>query len=348
MPNKMRISILQKLKDGPWGGGNQFLKALRGEFIRRGVYEENPELADVILFNSFPSREEYLFKRLRKLKSQGKKIIHRVDGPISLVRGTGIEVDKAIYEANKLLADGTVFQSCWSREENYQLGMKKNNFETVIINASDSNIFNNIGRKIFSLDRKIKLIVSCWSANPRKGFPVYKFLDENLDFNRYEMIFIGNSPIDFKNIKKLTPLDSRSLAAKLKENDIFITASQKEPCSNSLIEALSCGLPAVALNDGGYPEIIRQGGEFFSDQADVIEKIEKVVANYEFYQKNIAVNGLSETVGKYYEFIEEVCHGNVRKKIKFSSARYFLMISKVYFQKFWNLLPGLKKKIFKW
>ena len=48
----MKIHILYLFKDGPWGGGNQFLKALRNEFIKMNFYEEIPEKADVILFNS--------------------------------------------------------------------------------------------------------------------------------------------------------------------------------------------------------------------------------------------------------------------------------------------------------
>ena len=37
-----------------FGGGNQFLKALRDEFIERGLYVEKPEEADIILLTHFP------------------------------------------------------------------------------------------------------------------------------------------------------------------------------------------------------------------------------------------------------------------------------------------------------
>jgi len=87
---------------------------------------------------------------------------------------------------------------------------------------------------------KVKLIASSWSNNWRKGFDIYRFLDENLDFSKYEMTFVGNSPVKFKNIKQIPPVESRDLAELLRTHHIYITASQNDPCSNSLIEALSC------------------------------------------------------------------------------------------------------------
>jgi len=41
----MKIHILYNFQKGPWGGGNQFLKALKKEFNQRGIHEEKPEKA---------------------------------------------------------------------------------------------------------------------------------------------------------------------------------------------------------------------------------------------------------------------------------------------------------------
>ena len=48
----MKIHIIMDFVDGPWGGGNQFLKALKGQFIKKNIYEENPNKCDIALFNS--------------------------------------------------------------------------------------------------------------------------------------------------------------------------------------------------------------------------------------------------------------------------------------------------------
>lgn len=75
----MKINIVFEFKDGPWGGGNQFLKALKDQFTKKNKYIKDPAGADIILFNSHHN----LFKViLLKLKFPDKKFVHRIDGPI--------------------------------------------------------------------------------------------------------------------------------------------------------------------------------------------------------------------------------------------------------------------------
>jgi len=309
--NHPKINILYDFQNGPWGGGNQFLKALQDRFINDGIYSEKPKKADVILFNS-----HHKFEKIIKLKYEypEKILIHRIDGPIEKYRGSQTGLDKIIYSLNNLLADGTIFQSNWSKQENYKQGMAENNYKTVIINAPNSTIFNKKNRINFNKDRKIKLIATSWSNNLKKGFDIYQYLDNNLDFDKYEMIFIGNSPIQFKNIKWIKPLNSEDVAQQLKQYDIFITASQKDPCSNSLIEALHCGLPAIALNEGGHPEIIKKAGEIFNNKSNIIKKIDNVVKNYKFYQNNINLPTIDDINKKYYNFIENIYKAVQEKK----------------------------------
>jgi glycosyltransferase involved in cell wall biosynthesis len=302
----MKIHILFKFIEGPWGGGNQFLKALTNEFIKMNVYEEDPYHADVILFNSYPSSNENLFKEILRLKKKATLVVHRIDGPISYVRGRDEQVDVIIYYFNHYFSDGTIFQSKWSKKKNYILGLKKNNFEIIINNAPDSEIFNRIGKTEFSRNRKSCLISTCWSANWNKGFEIYKWLDNNLDFKRYNMSFVGNSPIKFRNIHHIPPVTSKELAQILKKNDIFVTASKKDPCSNSLIEALHCGLPAIALKDGGHPEIIQNAGELFNKAEEIPTLLEKVVNHYDEYQKAINLPNIEQVATMYYDFMIKI------------------------------------------
>jgi glycosyltransferase involved in cell wall biosynthesis len=186
------------------------------------------------------------------------------------------------------------------------LGLRRKSFEIVIPNAPESTIFNRRENKPFSTDRKTRLIATSWSPNWKKGFDVYQWLDENLNFNRYEMTFIGKSPIEFKNIKTIPPLTSKDIAEKLKESDIFIFASPIEACSNSLLEALHCGLPAVGSDQSSTPELIGRGGETFSEPAEIPDLLEKITKNYCEYQANIH-NPSMEDVGKrYYDFMTRV------------------------------------------
>lgn len=316
---KPKIHILYDFVEGPWGGANQFLHALRGYFRKTGVYAEKPEDAEMILFNSYPFGNEHLFDMAYKLKRKGpdKILIHRVDGPISYVRGSDRVIDDIIYAFNKLFTDGTIFISNLCRQDNYRLGFRRPRYETVILGAPDPTIFNSRGKKPFSRD-KIKLIATSWSSNIRKGFDTYEFLDEQLDFNKYKMSFVGNSPIEFKNIKSIKAVNSRKLADILKEHDIYITATKYEPFGQAVIEALHCGLPAVVRAGGGYLQAAGNMIEVFHDEGDILEAIEKVAQNYEYYQKQMNLPTLKEIAGKYYDFAygiyRDYLSGNYRPK----------------------------------
>jgi len=301
----MKIHILYNFVEGPSGGGNQFLKGLKDYLSSKKEYEIESSNAEVILFNSMNYTDKEL-KSLYKLRRKGKILVHRVDGPISMYRGKDLQVDKEIYLINQILADATIFQSEWSRKENYRLGMKPNKFETVIINAPDPKIFNRKGKIPFSKNRKIRLIATSWSSNWNKGFETYKWLDENLDFSKYEMTFIGNSPIEFKNIKHLAPMPSKELAKQLKKQDIFIFASRIESCSNSLLEAPHCGLPTIAFNGSSNPEILKNGGELFDTPEEILVLLTRIVKNYKKYQKKIDIPSMGKTGERYYKFMQEI------------------------------------------
>ena len=301
----VKVHILFEFRKGPWGGGNQFLKALRNYFVTNKVYAENPQDADVILFNSHQCISEVIEA---KLNYPEKIFIHRIDGPIRLYNQTNDRRDNIVFTANRYLAEATVFQSVWSQQQNHLLGLQRNLFETIIPNAPEPSIFNRNGKLDFSDNRKIRLIATSWSQNLNKGFDTYQWLDENLDFNKYEMVFVGKSPIQFKNIRHISSLSSVGIADKLKQSDIFIFASPIEACSNSLLEALHCGLPAVGPDQSSTPELIGRGGETFTAPSQIPDLLGKITNHYSEYQASINNPPIEQVGGRYYNFISEVYH----------------------------------------
>ncbi len=293
----MKLHILYQFVEGPWGGGNQFLKVLRDYFRKAGFYAESPEEAQVILFNSHHCLDEAL---RAKRRYQNRIFIHRIDGPVYYIRGSDRAVDKTIFQFNRLVADGTIFQSNWSWNKNYELGIKRSPYEMIIMNASDPNIFHRKGKR--QPHDRTKLVATSWSGNIRRGFEIYQYLDDHLNFNTYEMTFVGNSPVTFRHIKSVEAVPSWDLAHILREHDIYITASRNDPCSNALIEALHCGLPAVARNDGGHPEIIGEAGTLFEDEEGIIKAIDRVAHNYAYYQAQIKLPTIDNISKRYYEF----------------------------------------------
>lgn len=296
----MKISILYPFTESAHGGGNQFLKALRNKFIESSLYSDNLEDSDVILFNAHQEAEKIL--SFRK-KYPTKLFVHRMDGLYKLYnQPDDIRQDISLY-VNNIAADCTVFQTKWALDEYIKEGFDVKKPHSIIINAPNCDIFKPAKSKHYY--KKTRLVCTSWSINKNKGFNYYQYLDDNLDFTKYTFTYIGNDPgIDFKNIRKIGPFDSDRLSKELVNHDIFVTASKHECCSNSLLEAMSCGLPVVGLNSGGTPEIINKGGELFNDHNDLINKIEKVSKNLFSYTNNVNVKSIDDVSCDYLNFIK--------------------------------------------
>ncbi|GAB1470984.1 hypothetical protein MASR2M66_18620 [Chloroflexota bacterium] len=253
------------------------------------------------LLNSFNFSEN----RLARMKRDSVLYVHRVDGPIDVYRGRDDGVDKNIHAVNLKFADKTIFQSQYSLEKHLALGMEFKN-PTVILNAADPEIFYPRGRVEFSRNRKVRLVASSWSDNLNKGALVYQWLDEHLDWEKFEMTFVGRSPLMLKNIRMLPAVDSYRMAELFHKNDIYITASKNDPCSNSLVEALTCGLPAIYLQSGGHSEIVKQAGAGFEAAEQIPELLSRLIDQYEAVQSRISIPFIKEVSTQYLKVLELV------------------------------------------
>jgi glycosyltransferase involved in cell wall biosynthesis len=293
----MKIYIEFNLTNSPTGGGNQFLFFLKEELVRRNLYII-PEGADVILYNAHHNPQEVVDL---KQKYPDKIFIHRTNGLYKLYNNQQDPRQDIAMNLNNL-ATGTIFQSNWAKHHFIQYGFNPNKPHTTIINATNDNIF-----KYSNKINKNRLLCTCNSDNINKGWDYYKWLDDNLDFNKYEFTIIGNKPNDmeFENIKYVLSLPTGELAREIINHDIFISASRNECCSNSILEALSCGLPCVALFSGGNQEIIKNGGKLFFDVFDLINSIDKVSSNIEHYKNNITIDTIQQVTDRYLDFFKE-------------------------------------------
>ncbi len=295
------LALFHEFAPAPTGGGHQFLRALVSELERRGVAVELNRISratPACLFNSF----NFDFRRLRRFARPGCRMVHRLDGPIGVYRGFDDGTDARIAQVNGELADATVVQSQFSLEAHRELGIELRE-PVVIANAVDPAIFHPPAARDPLDARKARLIAVSWSDNPNKGAEVFAWLDENLDWERYEMSFVGRSPAAFLRIRVRGPVPSRELANELRRHDVYVAASRNDPCSNALLEALACGLPAVYLASGGHPELVGDGGVPFVSAEEVPEVLERLLGEADDRRGAIHVPSLEQVADRYLEVL---------------------------------------------
>jgi glycosyltransferase involved in cell wall biosynthesis len=304
-PDRLTVGLWHTFYKPPYGGGNQFMMALRKGLSQMDVDVRENELRegiDAYVLNSihFDVDQFMDFSTRHRLN-----VVHRIDGPIHLIRGYDREKDELCFDLNARFATATVLQSAWTYQRIVDMGYRPVN-PVIIHNAVDSTTFHARGRIPFDPDRKIRIISSSWSNNPRKGGPMYKWIEDHLDWDRFEYTFVGNASESFDKIRHIPAVPSDELAQLLRNHDVYITASSNDPCSNAVIEALACGLPTLYLDDGGHPELVGQGGLPFKDEAEILQQLEKLVTNYETFQRLITVSRLEDVAAKYLAVIREV------------------------------------------
>jgi glycosyltransferase involved in cell wall biosynthesis len=294
------VAVFHEFHRPPYGGGNQFLLALRREFARRNLSVEVNCLSGqtpVCLYNSF----NFEFARLRRFTRDDVRMVHRVDGPIGVYRGFDDGTDSRIVEINEL-ADATILQSRYSLDKHRELGLTLRN-PVVIPNAVDPEIFHRPPVREPLRGRRVRVITSSWSDNPRKGADILEWLDRNLDFDTFEVTFAGRTQSTFEQIRVVGPLPSLPLADLLRMQDLYLAPSRDDPCSNALLEALACGLPAAYLRSGGHPELVGDGGVGF----DTPEELPGVLARLEHEREErsalISVPALAKVADRYLEIL---------------------------------------------
>ena len=288
------VAISHRLRPPPYGGSNQFLLALRGELRRRGLRVSDgpvsPRARSVLLHSYLVDLQE----------RPPVRVVHRVDGPIGLYRGSDDSVDRRIAELNRELADATIFQSRYSLEAHRELGIDLRD-PVVIPNAVDPSIFHHPAGREPLAGRRVRVVATSWSDNPRKGGETYAWLAENLDRDRYEFTFVGRASVPVEAEQVLEPLPSRELAEVLRAQDVYLTASLSDPCSNALLEALACGLPALYVRSGGHPELVGDAGFPYDAVEELPGLLDRLAAELDERRAAIRVPGLEHVTDRYLE-----------------------------------------------
>jgi glycosyltransferase involved in cell wall biosynthesis len=96
---------------------------------------------------------------------------------------------------------------------------------------------------------------------------------------------------------------SAEVAELLRGHDVYVAPSRDDPCSNALLEALACGLPAAYLRSGGHPELVGDAGLPFDEQEELPGVLDRLVAELDERRAAIRVPSLVDVTDRYLEVL---------------------------------------------
>ena len=293
-----KISIGINLQSGSWGGSNQFGHSLSTYLEEKGfkVFFDltEPDL-DIILLTD-PRSDlissaysdvdilEYLRYRNRKAI-----VIHRINECDERKQTQG--VNETLIKANKC-ADHTIFIASWLQNLFISHGIKCIS-SSVILNGSNSVIYNSNGYVKWNRKAPIKIISHHWSNNWLKGFDIYERLDTMLDKSywqkKIEFTYVGNLPLGFKfrNTNYISPKYGKELSNILQSHHIYLTASRNEPAGMHHIEGAMSGLPILYIHSGAFPEYCDGFGISFTTK-NFEEKLQNMLETYDNWINKIS------------------------------------------------------------
>ena len=321
----MKVYISLNFDPNSFGGGINFLKYLKKYLKKRGNSTERVKNADVIIINS---HHQVLYNLYLKFRFPSKLFIHRVDGKLSNHRNK-MYWDELIKIQNKFVSNATIYQSNWSKR--LWEGELKSPIDVVIVNEADPDLFRSGTHK--HLSGRVNLIFVSWSGNKNKGSEYLEWVIRERDSYNLNLQIIGNLEINNKSHSRFAVTHSE-MQTLYKQSDIFLFPAKDEACSNALIEAQACGLPILALNSGGNPELVLDSGETFNDIEEMISGLNKIIKNYKSYSNAaIKITNNRKSVQYYEEFIKSLLVNDKKvgkvSRIKIIYASFILLKLKI-------------------
>ncbi|MBN2483471.1 MAG: glycosyltransferase [Candidatus Omnitrophica bacterium] len=324
----MRICLYYRTIDKPWGGANSFIVNLRNFFMKNDVEittDINSQY-DVLFLNGAYKAPGKMFdlSSIRAIKRYGYasfikrifgqkrkvKIVYRLDGLRKIYAGVNSKMDTIQLQCLPY-ADHIIFQSKFAHQIFSDAGYNGNNF-SVIHNGVNTNMFNIAGRDFWDGKYPLKIVACSWSANPAKGHAI---IARYADVEGVEVHYVGKWPQNISSGKVIChgPLPQREIAEIFKQSHVFLFPALQEACSNTLLEALACGLPVLYIDSGSNREIAGEYGielreESFERSITYMrEQYGLLRARIENENKKFSIGCVGE---KYLEICQKLCHGS--------------------------------------
>ncbi len=240
----MRIAIGRNLKKE--SGPNIFTRRL---------FDALREDWDVKVVPSSKKPDIYFGVIMMDKKPSGSKSVLRVDG-LYWNKGdrSGQKMNPTIFKSVRK-ADAVVFQSHFCKRC-YRVAMGRlKTKHTVILNAVSHDFLDSI--EPASPPHLPGLVANAkWRPTKRASSICKGFLASNIPHHLY---MVGEPPkkrVKHERITWLGPLSPSESVAVTKACSHAIHLAKFDPCPNSVVEEVSCGLPVLHTDNGGTPEIV--------------------------------------------------------------------------------------------
>ena len=211
-----------------------------------------------------------------------------------MLKGRGKDLARRVFDRKLAMYEGRniTFVGCsrWMADLATKSRLTQGHTVTNIPNAIDTDVFKPMdkqsARKRFNLptDKKLLLFGAQRITDERKGF---SFLTEACEhISMHHPTLPGNLGVvvlggDAESVKEALPLsvypvnylsNEIEIAELYNAVDLFVTPSLQDNLPNTIVEAMSCGVPCVGFNVGGIPEMIshKQDG-YVADYCDSID-----------------------------------------------------------------------------
>lgn len=205
----------------------------------------------------------------RDSKRWGAKTVLRVDGIYHDLSINSKERNQSIFNTYHSV-DGIVFQCEFARKMLYKhFGRPQNtNLEIVIPNGVDGSFGPEGNKKDFGFEHT--LIVSGKWSWPSKRLPQMIRCFLGLGRKDLGLVVLGNveNPVIHPQIKYIGFVEPSELPVFYRGADIMIHMAYTDWCPNTVVEALSCGVPVITTHNGGVPELIQGCGVVIKNESD--------------------------------------------------------------------------------
>jgi len=309
----IRIHVAYQSTDEPWGGANNFIRALRAELMhcdRFTVTDTMDEDCDILFMNQLtvgPGRQIPLSRVLRFRRGEST-VLDRLRGRATakasslVVRAVNLYghafrmgVRNALVgrardaRTMELLhaADLVVFQSDYQRRVFVESGYS----------GSRNRIIHNGASRVFWADPAVRprqgdalrLVASTASPRATKRHDLIAALSE---IAGVEVLHFGNWPAGLSagRVQRFGMVPHAKMAEVFKGCDYFFHPAVKDPCPNAVFEAIVSGLPVIYHpGAGSSAEVVGPNG-LPLDERDLAGTVDRARSEHEHLRSTVMQN----------------------------------------------------------